>query len=240
MPNVCRFWSAARCAGHADLASEVPHEPSAVRPSLSDTGRGLRSVHVRGARRFSQAISEGDGISVIVDVDDPESARAAESQGAEGLAVRGELAGVRAATELPILWRAPGPLEQALDAGADAYLLSVDSALEEEGRLERLHARVLELGLDCVVQVRSEEELEQALERIDPEIFLLATRSDGDDALERALELLPDVPAGKLAVAEVPASTRQDVAALERAGVDAVIVGVADLGGLAADVRAER
>jgi hypothetical protein len=32
---------------------------------------------VRSERRFSQAISEGDGISVIVDVADVEAARAA-------------------------------------------------------------------------------------------------------------------------------------------------------------------
>ena len=40
-----------------------------------------------GFRRFSQAISEGDGISVIVPVADPGSAGAAEQQGAEALLV---------------------------------------------------------------------------------------------------------------------------------------------------------
>ena len=35
------------------------------------------------------------------------------------------------------------------------------------------------------------------------------------------LDLLPDVPAGKLAIADVPAATREDIAELERAGVDA-------------------
>ena len=34
------------------------------------------------ARRFSQAISEGDGISVLVEVHDAESARGAERDGA--------------------------------------------------------------------------------------------------------------------------------------------------------------
>jgi len=38
------------------------------------------------------------------------------------------------------------------------------------------------------------------------------------------LDLLPDVPAGKLAIAEVQIRSSEDVAALERAGVDAVIV----------------
>ena len=38
------------------------------------------------------------------------------------------------------------------------------------------------------------------------------------------LELLPDVPAGKLAIARVDVSTRDEVLALERAGIDAVLV----------------
>ena len=39
------------------------------------------------------------------------------------------------------------------------------------------------------------------------------------------LELLPDVPAGKLAIALVEVTTRDEVVALERAGMDAVLVG---------------
>ncbi len=38
-------------------------------------------------RRFSQAISEGDGISLIVEVADLDAARAAAAQGAEGVIV---------------------------------------------------------------------------------------------------------------------------------------------------------
>ena len=95
----------------------------------------------------------------------------------------------------------------------------------------------MELGLDCVVEVRSEEQLEFALERIDPEIFLLAAARDGvdTDALSQALELLPDVPAGKLAVADVGVSSRDQVDELERAGVDAVIVGTRNVAELVGD-----
>jgi indole-3-glycerol phosphate synthase len=140
-------------------------------------------------------------------------------------------------TELPILWHAAGPPSAAALAGADAWLVSVEDAGEDGEWLARQHAEAVELGLDCVVKVRNEEELELALERLDPEIFLLAAGSDEDaDALARALELLPDIPAGKLAVAEVPVSSREQVDELERAGVDAVIVGarnVAELVGVA-------
>ena len=64
------------------------------------------------AQRFSHAIAEGDGISVIAAVEDPDSARAAEQQRAEALVVRGDPASIRAASSLPILWRSDAPLEQ--------------------------------------------------------------------------------------------------------------------------------
>ena len=80
----------------------------------------------RGTRRFSQAISEGDGISVIVDVADADGARSAEAQGAEGIVVRRALGGVREATELPILWVADGPPNEAAEAGADACVVRAE------------------------------------------------------------------------------------------------------------------
>lgn len=180
--------------------------------------------------RFSQAISEGDGISVIADVADQEAARAAEAQGAEALAVQARVADLRDVTELPVLWRAPGPPSEAAFAGADAWIVAVDAAGDDDEWLVRQHAEARELGLDCVVEVRSEEHIELALERLDPEIFLLAATDDDErDGLERALQLLPDLPAGKLAVADVPVSSREQIDELERAGVDAVIVGARDV-----------
>ena len=187
-----------------------------------------------GARRFSEAISEGDGISLVAAVGDLDVARSAEADGAEALVVNGAVGGLSGSTGLPVLWRPHGAPQAAHDAGADACVLAVAQVDEDGDDLERLHRTALELGLDCVIEVRDDEELELALERIDPEIFLLSVprAGDGESPLEPTLDLLPDVPAGKLAVAEVEVAGRADVAELERAGVDAVIVGagrVADL-----------
>jgi indole-3-glycerol phosphate synthase len=179
------------------------------------------------ARRFSQAIAEGDGISVIAQVEDVDAARSAETDGAEGLLLRRRLDGVRDATTLPILRRDQGSPREASEAGADACVLVAEGIEEDGDRLALLHAEALRLGLDCVIEVRDEEELERALERIDPEILLLSAPDadpGSDDELDYVLELLPDVPAGKLAIADVAASSRDQVLALERAGVDAVIV----------------
>jgi hypothetical protein len=199
------------------------------------------SPRMRGARRFSQAISEGDGISFLAEVDDRAAAARAEEDGAEGIVLRDAHQGVREATELPMLWCATGSPAEAQAAGADAALLVLASLEDEDDLLEQLHAEALDLGLDCVVEVRDEDELQVARDRVDPEIFLLAAdRADDGDELEHVLGLLLDVPAGKLAIAGVRISRRDEVAELERAGVDAVIVGAGDVAGLAGDTPSER
>jgi hypothetical protein len=181
-------------------------------------------------RRLSQAISEGDGISLIAPIDDLDSARAAEAGGAESLLVTADVEGVRDATGLPIIWQSP---EGAAVGEADGCV--IDAAdLDDDGELERRYAELGERGLECVVNVTEADELETALERLDPEIFLLSPGNDreGEEALERVLDLLEDVPAGKLAIADLRVTTRDEIAELERAGVDAVIVGTRDIAGL--------
>jgi hypothetical protein len=182
-----------------------------------------------GTRRLSQSISEGDGISLIVPVDDLDSARAAEEAGAEGLLLTRELHGVREASGLPILWRGP----ESAAGLADGCVLEAAGFDDEDGELERRVAGLDERGLECIVEVRDADAIEVALERLDPEIFLLAPGgSEGDEALERVLDLLEDVPAGKLAIADLRVTTKDEVAELERAGVDAVIVGTSNVSDL--------
>jgi hypothetical protein len=163
---------------------------------------------VPASRRLSQRISEGDGIAIIVCVDDAEAARAAEAQGAKAVAIRRHVDGIRDATSLPLLWIGEG-----IPPDADAVCVRPDIEREPD-------------QAEAVVDVRDEEELEEALEQLDPEIFLLSALGADDDAdpLDAVLELLPDVPAGKLAIARVDVSTREEVLALERAGIDAVLV----------------
>ena len=186
-----------------------------------------------GRRSFSHAIAEGDGISVIASVDDPEAARSAEAQRAEALVVRSDPRPIRAASTLPILWRAAVSLEEAVEC-ADAVLLVFD----EDDRQDDLHRRAVSLGLDCAVEVRNEEDVEQALERLDPEIFLLSPAEGDDDEspLEVVLDLLAAVPAGKLAIADLPSATPRDTEELEQAGCDAVIATTGDIEALAGDL----
>ena len=181
-----------------------------------------------GSRRLSQAISEGDGISLIVPVSDLDGARSAEAQGAEGLLVSTTLGGIRDATNLPLLW---GGTDWPHADGADAYVLSAVQLEQDEREAEARFEQAAGLGLECVVDVGDADELETALERLDPEIFLLSPRKAENevDPLAHVLDLLPDVPAGKLAIADLRVTSREEVDELERAGVDAVIAGTQDV-----------
>ena len=181
-------------------------------------------------RSFSHAIAEGDGISVVAAVEDAEAARAAEEQRAEALVVTRDPGRVREASTLPILWRTNEPLDEAVGV-ADAYLLVFDAFADDDGRLESFHRAAVQLGLDCAIEVRDEDEVEEALDRIDPEIFVLSPAdADRDETtLEVVLDLLAAVPAGKLAIADLRLTTPDEVQELERAGCDAVIVASRDI-----------
>jgi len=189
---------------------------------------------VNAGRRFSQAISEGDGISLIARVSAADDAARVEEQGAEAVLVAsgdGALGQIRSATSLPVLLAWPRDLGRPPPEEADACLLDVGEDLDSLADLSR------ELGETCELAFRidDEEQLESALEELDPEIFVLsAPGAGGEEALEHVLDLLPDVPAGKLAIAELSGASQDDVGALERAGFDGVIVeprSVADLVG---------
>ena len=191
------------------------------------------------SRRFSHAIAEGDGISVVAAVEDPDAARAAESQRAEALVVNGDPARLREATRLPILWRAGAAVDRAAEV-ADAVTLSLPDEDEDHDSAQRRHEDALAAGLDCAVEVHSEEELERALEFLDPEIFLLTPpESDEEERFELVLDLLAAVPAGKLAIADLAVTTEDEVHELERDGVDAVIVLAADVSPLVGEAPPE-
>jgi indole-3-glycerol phosphate synthase len=82
--------------------------------------------------------------------------------------------------------------------------------------------------VDCAIEVWDAENLADVLARFDPEILVIGhPRPDNaEDELEYILDLLPDVPAGKLVIARLRSDMLpEQVIALERAGVDAVLVG---------------
>jgi indole-3-glycerol phosphate synthase len=185
--------------------------------------------------RFSQAISEGDGISIVpvLDAEVAAVAMTAEEAGAEAIAVSTrEAQEARAATSLPLI--VDGGIydrqnvERLVPLGADGWIVVVDPNGGEGERVGELLPIALGLGVDCAIEVWNAENLADVLARFDPEILVIAhpRPENAEDELEYILDLLPDVPAGKLVIARLRSDMPpEQVIALERAGVDAVLVG---------------
>ena len=139
-----------------------------------------------------------------------------------------DLAAARLASDLPIIRKDfivdPYQLYEAAVNGADAVLLIVRALGGAE--LGRMHEQARALDLDCLVEVHDAAELERALE-LDVEVIGINNRDLDQGTVEVATtyQLMPDVPAGKTVVAESGISTRQELAELERVGVDAVLIG---------------
>ena len=84
------------------------------------------------------------------------------------------------------------------------------------------------LDLDVIVEVAHEHEIEDVLELLDPDSFLMRNRGSDDDGavdFERTFSLLEEVPAGKIVVSQGGVRHREQVVELERSGVDAAILG---------------
>jgi indole-3-glycerol phosphate synthase len=141
-----------------------------------------------------------------------------------------DLVEARAACDLPLLRKDfvvdEYQLLEARVAGADAVLLIV--AALERGRMEELMGAASDLGLDVLVEVHDEKEVETAVES-GAEVIGINNRDlhSLEVDLETTFELLADVPAGTVVVAESGITENEDVERLERAGVDAILVGEA-------------
>jgi indole-3-glycerol phosphate synthase len=202
------------------------------RPFAEALGRPGISVIAEHKRRSPSAglIREGATVEEIV--------AAYELGGATALSILtepfhfgGSLEDLRAAvaaSELPILRKDfivdPYQLYESAAAGADAILLIV--AALEPYELDELLREARGLDLDALVEVHDERELEIALE-IEADVLGLNNRdlTDFSVDIERTYELLSDVPAGKIVVAESGFSSRDQLDELERVGVDGVLIG---------------
>jgi indole-3-glycerol phosphate synthase len=108
--------------------------------------------------------------------------------------------------------------------GADCILL-IAAALDD-GRLRELLALADSLGMDALIEVHDEAELERALATSGPLIGInnrdLRTFSV---SIDTTMGLRALVPEGRLLVTESGIRTREDVARLRAAGIHAFLVG---------------
>ena len=141
----------------------------------------------------------------------------------------GDLKKVRSAADLPILRKdfiiEDSQVFEAADAGASAVLL-IASVLSDE-QIERFLSLGKKLGLDCLVEVHTAEELERVLctqaEIIGINNRDLSTLKIDVQTTNDILEAVR-IPADKIVVSESGIKSSKDIARLSRR-VDAVLVG---------------
>ena len=115
---------------------------------------------------------------------------------------------------------------QARANGADAVLLI--AAILDAEELAELLALAWELGMEALVEVHCEEELDRVLP-LGPSIIGVNNRDLQDFSVDLAttLRLQPYIPRSVVLVSESGIHCRTDVERLARAGVDAILVGEA-------------
>ena len=118
-------------------------------------------------------------------------------------------------------------VHEARAIGADAILL-IAAALDN-AVLVNLHALAIECGLDVLVEVHNPVDLQRALMLTNPPRTLIGVNNRDlrtfETTIETTLSLKEAVPRDRLMVTESGIATRDDVARLRAAGVDAFLVG---------------
>jgi len=108
--------------------------------------------------------------------------------------------------------------------GADCILLIV-AALEPQ-KLAELNTLALELGLDVLVEVHDEHELELAL-GLPNKLIGINNRNlhDFNVSLATTFDLLEQIPDDRIVVTESGIASREDVDAMKNHGVNTFLVG---------------
>lgn len=204
------------------------------------------------ARGFAAALAGIDGLGVIAevkrrspskgdlfaDLDPAGLARDYQAGGATCMSVLtdresfggspADLAAARSAVRLPVLRKdftvSPLDVVDARAMGADAVLLI--AAVLDDTELALCHRLAVEVGIDALVEVHDEDELDRALD-VGATLIGVNQRDLVTFAVdhERALRMATAFPAGIVSVAESGVRGPDDAESLASAGYDAVLVG---------------
>ncbi|WP_459207532.1 indole-3-glycerol phosphate synthase TrpC [Pseudomonas sp. MLB6B] len=137
----------------------------------------------------------------------------------------------RAACGLPVIRKDfmvdPYQIVEARALGADCVLLIV--AALDDARMVELAATAKDVGLDVLVEVHDNAELERALTLLDTPLVGVNNRNlhTFEVSLETTLELLPRIPRDRLAITESGILNRADVELMEINEVYGFLVGEA-------------
>jgi indole-3-glycerol phosphate synthase len=226
--------------------AEAKRRSSATR--MAERARGCGEA----LRGFRPALAEGSGPRVIAEIkrrspsrgeiradfDAVGCAKSYAEAGAAAISVLTDeryfggrlefLEAVRSAVELPLLRKDfvidPYQIDEARVSGADAVLLIAAALSREE--LGRLRQHAVSLGLDVLVEIHDEDELESALEA-GADLVGINNRDLRSFETDLAVteRLAPLVPGEALIVAESGIFSHEEIRRLQGAGVHAFLVG---------------
>lgn len=233
-----RIVAAHRERAHADRRDIAPLVTRArSQPPSRGFAAALRSAPGMGVVAEVKRRSPSKG-ELSADLDPAELARAYERGGATCLSVLtdveffggspDDLRAARAATGLPVLRKdftvSPADVCDARIMGADAVLL-IAAALDDD-ELGELHTLAHDIGLDALVEVHDEQELERAV-AIEASLVGVNQRDlvTFEVDTDRAARVGAAIPATAVRVAESGIRGPDDLAPLAAAGFDAVLVG---------------
>ena len=212
----------------------------------------FRGRQIDPPRGFRQALLDYDGVAIIAEVKkaspskgviredfDPVAiARNYEQSGAQAVSVLTDvdffqgsllyLMQVRQAVRLPVLRKDfiidALQIEEAHAHGADAILLI--AAILDLRQLQDYQVCAAELGMDVLVEVHDEKELELAL-AADSRLIGINNRNLQDFSMDlnTTFRLKKMIPAGIPVVSESGLRDQTDIRRLEEAGVSAALIG---------------
>ena len=214
--------------------------------AAQDPVRGfIRSLEVRHLSREPAVIAEVKKASpskgvIREDFDPAAIAQSYEAGGAACLSVLTDqdffqghedyLQAARHACTLPVLRKDftidPYQVWEARAIGADAILLIV--AALEDGLMAELYGQATEAGLDTLVEVHTEEELQRAL-KLDARLIGINNRDlhTFDTSLDTTVRLQAQIPADRIVVTESGIHEPRDVSLMRQHGVSTFLVGEA-------------